>query len=107
MLSLAPQITVDKYLVPYATVELAFILLDQVYFILVNKIYNELFLFLNMTTSLVSFNYKMLLVQGDIKQGSDLLNTARNFTNYALQSRLHLRIHAMQNKLKAQLTKVI
>ena len=57
----------DKYLVPYATVELA-----------------------------------LLLLNTDTQQAWDLLETAKNnYKDYSLQSRLHFRIHAAQNRIRA------
>jgi len=60
------KITMDRYLLPFATVELAILLLDQ----------------------------------GEVEESSQLLNTAKNYSNYCLQSRLHFRIHATQARIK-------
>ena len=62
------QLQADKYLLPYATVELALILME------------------NSTNAL--------------DEAWELLETAKNYKDYSLQSRLHFRIHAAQNKLK-------
>jgi len=62
------QLQADKYLLPYATVELALILMEN------------------------STNAR--------DEAWELLETAKNYKDYSLQSRLHFRIHAAQNKLK-------
>ena len=60
----------DKYLVPYATVELALLLLDN--------------------------------SGHDTEEAWALLEAAKNnYKDYSLQSRLHFRIHAAQNKIRA------
>lgn len=63
------QLQADKYLLPYATVELALILME--------------------TSS------------NALDEAWELLEAAKNYKDYSLQSRLHFRIHAAQNKLKA------
>ena len=63
------QLKVDKYLVPYATVELALLVMDT----------------------------------GDANQAWQLLELAKNnYKDYSLQSRLHFRIHAAQNKIQSK-----
>ena len=63
------SLKVDKYLVPYATVELALLLLNN---------------------------------SADTEEAWTLLESAKNdYKDYSLQSRLHFRIHAAQNKLRA------
>jgi len=63
------QLKADKYLVPYATVELALLLIDS----------------------------------GDMAQAWNLLELAKNnYKDYSLQSRLHFRIHAAQNKIQSK-----
>ena len=65
------QLKVDKYLAPYATVELALLMIDS----------------------------------GDMAQAWQLLELAKNsYKDYSLQSRLHFRIHAAQNKIQAKET---
>ena len=64
------QLQADKYILPYATVELALILME---------------------TSPTSSS----------EEAWNLLETAKNYKDYSLQSRLHFRIHAAQNKLKS------
>jgi len=59
----------DKYLLPYATVELALLLIE---------------------TSGTAAD-----------EAWSLLETAKTFKDYTLQSRLHFRIHAAQNKMKS------
>ena len=56
----------DKYLLPYASVELA-----------------------------------LLLIEDNSQEAWDLLEAAKNYKDYSLQSRLHFRIHAAQNRIKA------
>ena len=56
----------DKYLLPYASVELA-----------------------------------LLLLKDSSQEAWDLLESAKNYKDYSLQSRLHFRIHAAQNRIKA------
>ena len=56
-------------MLPYATVELALLLMDT------------------------STNA--------LDEAWDLLETAKNYKDYSLQSRLHFRIHAAQNKLRS------
>ena len=63
------QLKADKYLLPYATVELALLLMDA----------------------------------GDSNQALQLLEMAKNnYKDYSLQSRLHFRIHAAQNKIQSK-----
>ena len=57
----------DTYLLPYATVELALILLEA----------------------------------GTWEEAATLLEAAKGYKEYSLQSRLHFRIHAAQNKIRA------
>ena len=61
------RLKADKYLLPYATVELALILLEA----------------------------------GDREEAASLLEAAKGYKEYSLQSRLHFRIHAAQNKILA------
>ena len=61
------RLKADKYLLPYATVELALILLEA----------------------------------GDREEAASLLEAAKSYKEYSLQSRLHFRIHAAQNKILA------
>lgn len=61
------KLVTDKYLAPYATVELALVLLDQ----------------------------------GDVKGSQELLNVAKAQSKYSLESRLHFKIHAASNRIKA------
>jgi len=60
------QLKADKYLVPYATVELALLMMDG----------------------------------GDNQQAWNLLEVAKTYKDYSLQSRLHFRIHAAQNMIQ-------
>jgi len=63
------QLKADKYLAPYATVELALLMIDT----------------------------------GDTQQAWQLLEVAKNsYKDYSLQSRLHFRIHAAQNKIQSK-----
>ena len=61
------RLKADKYLLPYATVELALILMEA----------------------------------GDNEEAASLLEAAKGYKEYSLQSRLHFRIHAAQNKILA------
>ena len=61
------RLKADKYLLPYATVELALILMEA----------------------------------GDSEEAASLLEAAKGYKEYSLQSRLHFRIHAAQNKILA------
>ena len=61
------RLKADKYLLPYATVELALILLEA----------------------------------GTWEEAATLLEAAKGYKEYSLQSRLHFRIHAAQNKIRA------
>ena len=61
------RLKADKYLLPYATVELALILLEA----------------------------------GAWEEAATLLEAAKGYKEYSLQSRLHFRIHAAQNKIRA------
>ena len=63
------QLQADKYILPYATVELALILMDTP-----GSSADEIW---------------------------SLLEAAKTYKDYSLQSRLHFRIHAAQHKLKA------
>ena len=65
----AEPLKADRYLVPYATVELALLLLSS--------------------------------SNQDTEEAWSLLESAKNYKDYSLQSRLHFRIHAAQNKIKA------
>ena len=62
----AEPLKADKYLLPYASVELA-----------------------------------LLLLKEDSQEAWDLLEAAKSHKDYSLQSRLHFRIHAAQNRIKA------
>lgn len=62
----AEPLKADRYLLPYASVELA-----------------------------------LLLLQDNSQAAWELLETAKNYKDYSLQSRLHFRIHAAQNRILA------
>lgn len=69
VLAMAGQLKVDKYLAPYATVELALLMNDS----------------------------------GNTGEAWSLLELAKNnYKDYSLQSRLHFRIHAAQNKIQSK-----
>ena len=63
------RLKADKYLLPYATVELA-----------------------------------LLLIKENSEEAWELLETAKSYKDYSLQSRLHFRIHAAQNRIRAART---